>query len=68
MGYRVRTPLVAVRSGGDGTFRFVSIESGAVITVKGQIQHTGLVEIHYEGETVAAFMRDIQDRCERIEP
>lgn len=67
MGYRVRMPFVAVRSGGDGTFRFVSIEAGTVITVKGQTQHSGLVEIHYGGETVAAFMRDIEDRCERIE-
>ena len=67
MVYRVRMPFVAVRSGGDGTFRFVSIEAGAVITLKGQTQHSGLVEIHYAGETVAAFMRDIQDRCEPVD-
>ena len=67
--YRVSTPFLAVSPNEDSSFRFVTLERGAIIRVN--VEHTvprsGLVDVLYEGRTVAAFMRDIEDRAERFE-
>ena len=67
MRYRVRTPFVAVRPAGDGHFRFVTLYSGSVVTIAGDVQRSGLVDIMHEDHVLAAFMRDIQERAERVE-
>ena len=66
--YRVNTPFLAVCSNGDSTCRFVTLERGAMIrvTVDGSLPSSGLVDLLYEGRKLAAFMRDIEDRAERV--
>jgi hypothetical protein len=66
--YRVNTSFIAVCPNQDSTSRFVTLEPGAIIrvTVDRTICSTGLVDVLYEGRTLAAFMRDIEDRAERV--
>jgi hypothetical protein len=63
--YSVRTTLTALRYR-DGESNLVSIPCGAVITVKGQLEEFGLVEVQHEKETLAVYSRDIAERAERI--
>ena len=67
--YRVSTPFLAV-SPNEGS-RFVTLERGAIIRVNVErtvpCSGSGLVDVFYEGRTLAAFMRDIEDRAERFE-
>jgi hypothetical protein len=43
---------------------FMTIESGSVITVKGDPeQESGLVKVLYEGQIVKVYMRDIEIRA-----
>jgi hypothetical protein len=66
--HRVNTPFVGV-SGADGNFRAVTLEPGANISVRlgNTVLRSGLVEVVYEGMVLSAFLRDIEDRTERIE-
>jgi hypothetical protein len=65
--HRVNTPFVGV-SGADGRFRAVTLEPGANIAVRAghTVLRSGLVEVVYEGVVLSAFLRDIEDRTERI--
>ena len=67
--YRVSAPFLAVSSNGDSSFGFVTVERGAIIRV--DVEHPspppGLVDVLYEGRTLAAFLCDIEDRAERFE-
>ena len=65
--YRVNTPFLAVCSK-EGS-KFVTLERGAIIRVNVErtIPCTVLVDVLYEGRTLAAFMSDIEDRAERFE-
>jgi hypothetical protein len=64
--YRVRDPLVAVLGDPGMPGKFVTIEPGSVITVKGDAQHFGFVEVRYGVQFVKVFMRDIEKRAERV--
>jgi two-component system, chemotaxis family, response regulator Rcp1 len=65
--YRIREPLLAVR-GEPGTPRvFSTIGRGSVITVKGEVQQSGFVDVSYEGQLVKMFMRDIEKNADRVE-
>jgi len=66
MTYQVQEPFLAVR---DGQARpaFATITEGSIITVTGEVQHSGLVDVLYDGEIVAAFMRDIEARADVVE-
>jgi len=67
--YRVSTPFLAVSPNEDSSCRFVTLERGAIIRV--DVEHTGpppgLVDVHYDGRPLAAFLRDIEDRAERFD-
>jgi hypothetical protein len=60
--YVVHTNITAIKYRQDGGSRFVTIPRGAVITVKGILKQFGVIEIHYEGETLSVFSRDIGER------
>jgi hypothetical protein len=45
---------------------FFTIEPGSVITVKGDVQPSGFVDVLSEGQIVSVFMRDISLRGDRI--
>jgi CheY-like chemotaxis protein len=62
--YRVRQPILAMRSEVGMANMFMTIESGSVITVKGDPeQESGLVKVLYEGQIVKVYMRDIEIRA-----
>lgn len=67
MTYRVHEPFIAVTDGQSRPFAFVTITKGSTITIKGEVQQSGLVDVLYEGKVVAAFMRDIQARAQLVE-
>jgi hypothetical protein len=66
--YRLHSPTMAVEpeAGGDGRMHFVTIPAGALLKVVGDAQQSGLVDVLFEGRVVAMFLRDIEDRGERI--
>ena len=67
MTYCVHEPFLAVTDGRSKPFAFVTISAGATITVKGEVQQSGLVDVLYDDRIVAAFMRDIEARAELVE-
>ena len=67
MSYRVREPFLAIRDDPPHRFTFVTLAPGAIITVQGEAQRSGLVDILYGETIVGAFMRDILARCERVQ-
>jgi hypothetical protein len=66
MTYRAREAFMAVRDDLHGPFTFVTITPGSIITVKGEVLQSGLVEILHNGQIVAAFKRDIDARAEMV--
>jgi hypothetical protein len=66
MKYRFREPLLAILKGPVSSVGFLTIKRGSVITVKGDEQACGFVEVNYEGQIVLAFMRGIQLRADRL--
>jgi hypothetical protein len=36
---------------------FVTIQAGSINNIKGEMQQSGLVDVLYDGQTVAVFMR-----------
>lgn len=67
MRYRAKESIIAVRYGQPKPFKFGTIKPGSIITLQGEIQPSGLVSLVYDGQIVAAFMRDIESRAERIQ-
>ena len=57
---------MAVRDDPPRPFTFVTITPGSIITVKGEVLQSGLVDVLYDGRIVAAFMRDIESRAEMV--
>jgi len=66
MTYRASAAFLAVRSGPPGPSTFVTITPGSIITVKGEVLRSGLVDVLYDGQTVAVFMRDIDARADMV--
>ena len=46
---------------------FVEIMPGSIITVQGNVQKSGRVEVLYNGQIFGSFMRDIAGRAELVE-
>lgn len=67
MRYRVKMPFLTVVRDGCGKVAFTAFSTGSVIEVHRAVQKSGLVDVLHEGEIVATFMRDIEERTERIE-
>jgi hypothetical protein len=62
--YVVHTNITAVKYLQDGVSRFVTIPPGAVIAVQ-SVKAFGVMEVVYEGETLAVFSRDIEERADK---
>jgi hypothetical protein len=65
--YRAKEAFIAIRDNPPGPFTFVAIHPGSIITVKGEVLQSGLVDVWYDGQIVAAFMRDIEARADMVQ-
>ena len=65
--YLVRDSLLSVRDDASQKFVFTTVAPGSIIRLRGQLNVSGLVDIEYNGQIVAAFLRDILDRCDAVE-
>jgi hypothetical protein len=65
--YYVREPLLAVRNEPGRSTVFLTIVPGSVITLKGEVQLSGFVDVLYEGQIVLVFKRDIDLHADRID-
>jgi hypothetical protein len=63
--YHVRSPFIAIKPLDDG-YTIITIPNGCTIEIFGQVQRSGLVDVAFEGQTVAVFMRDIEGRAGRL--
>jgi hypothetical protein len=68
MTYQVRERFIAVRDEPPAPFAFVTITAGSTLKISGEVQQSGLVDVMYDGQIVAAFMRDIEARAEMVSP
>ena len=66
MTYHVRQPFLGVRDGQASPF-FITITEASIITVKGKVLESGLVDVLHDGQIIAAFKRDIEARAELVE-
>jgi len=66
MKYYVREPLSAVFKEPTNSIAFLTIDSGSVITVKGDEGAFGFVEANYGGDDVLVFMRDLELRADHV--
>ena len=66
MTYRAREAFIAVRDEPPAPFAFTTITAGSTLKIIGEVQKSGLVDVLYDGQIVAAFMRDIEARADRI--
>ena len=66
--YRVSVSFMAVCPSADGAFEPVLLIPGTIKGVEAgrTVLRSGLVSVVYEGQTFAAFLRDIEDRAELI--
>lgn len=65
--YQLKSPTMAVERGGtDGRMQFVTVPAGSLVQITGDPQRSGLVDVVFKGRIVAMFLRDIEDRGERI--
>jgi hypothetical protein len=63
--YRVREPFLGIRNEPSKPFIFVTITAGSIITTKSEIQ-PGLLDVLYNRQIVAVFMRDIDGSADPI--
>ena len=66
MKYHVRQSLSAVFKEPASSIAFLTIDSGAVITVKGGKGSYGFVEANYGGDDILVFMGDLELRADRV--
>jgi hypothetical protein len=65
--YQLKSPTMAVERGGsNGRMQFVTVPAGAKLELVGQPQQSGLIDVHFKSRVVAMFLRDIEERGERI--
>ena len=65
--YLVRDSFLSVRDDATRKFVFTTVPPGSIIRLIGELNPAGLVDIEYNGQVVAAFLRDILDRCDVVE-
>ena len=63
--YRVHTPLVAQRQK-DGRAEYVAIPRGSMMLVPDKQTQFGLVDVEFDGRTLAVYRRDIEERADRM--
>lgn len=63
--YHVLSPFIAIKPLEDG-YKIITIPTGCTIEISGEVQRSGLIDVVFEGETVAVFLRDIDGRAEQL--
>ena len=63
--FRIKSALVAVDP--EPGLRIVTVNVGQVVTVVGTVQRVGLVDVLVDGRTLSVFMRDLEERGERVD-
>jgi hypothetical protein len=64
--YRLKVPTVAVQPGASGKMCLKTIEAGSILRIHGTTQDFGLIDVMCDGELVAMFARDIEERATRV--
>ena len=64
--FRLKSALVAVDP--EPGPRIVSVDVGQIVRVMGSVQRSGLVDVLVDGRTLSVFMRDLEERGERVDP
>lgn len=67
MRYRVLKPLLAIRHQPGVATVILTIAPGSLVTLKGEVEDTGFVDVLYEGQIVKVYMRDIEKSADRVE-
>ena len=67
MRFRALKPLLAIRHKPGVAAVLVTIPPGSVITLEGEVEETGFVDVLYQGQIVKVFMRDIENGADRVE-
>jgi hypothetical protein len=67
MKYRVLEPLLAIRREPGVAAVLLTIDPGSVITLNGEVERTGFVDVLFDGQIVKVYMRDIEERADRVE-
>jgi hypothetical protein len=67
MRFRVLKPLLAIRHEPGVAAVLITIGRGSVITVRGEVEETGFVDVLYDGQIVKVYIRDIENGAERVE-
>jgi hypothetical protein len=65
--YRVLKPLLAIRHEPGAATVLLTIAPGSLITMKGEVEETGFVDVLYEGRVVKVYLRDIEESADRVE-
>ena len=67
MKYRVLKPLLAIRREPGVAAVLLTIDPGSVITLNGEVERTGFVDVLYNGQIVKVYMRDLENGADRID-
>jgi hypothetical protein len=65
--FRLREAIVAVPPSSEASLTIITVPHGAVLEVVGDLQKSGLVEVLWERQRLAVFMRDLETRGEVVE-
>lgn len=65
--YRINSPFVGMLYDPSGRYRFATIPRAAVIIVTEDMPDFGVVETECDGQRLAVFRRDIDERAERVD-
>jgi hypothetical protein len=66
MLYRAREPILALHEDQNGRHNFETISPGTVFGLKNKPTISGLVDVECCGKVLSVFMRDVQERCQKI--
>jgi hypothetical protein len=67
MRFRVLKPLLAIRHEPGVAAVLLTIDPGSVITLNGEVEPTGFVDVLYKGQIVKVYMLDVEERADRVE-
>jgi hypothetical protein len=65
--YRVLKPLLAIRHEPGVATVLLTLPPGSLFTLKGEVEETGFVAVLYESQVVKVYMRDIEERADRVQ-
>jgi hypothetical protein len=65
--YCVHEPLLAILRKPGMPAEIMTIQPGSVITLKGDVNQFGFVDVHCGDQMVKVFMLDIEKKADRVE-